>query len=114
MLLERLPDSPDAYAMVQRWLGFLLQHMNHGELSKLLEYYTNIGWISKEVQRHLNEIAQGIKSSGTGTWQVPSRVHLTSLLFIVHLSGRDMPRELYSAIAYSDIYTGEPETVVSI
>ncbi len=114
MLLSTLPENIETYTMVHRWLGFLLQHMDHNELSKLMKHYEKIGWLSEEAAEKLLIIAQGIKSSGTGTWQVPSRVHLTSLLFIAYISKREIPRELYSIDTYATVFTEKPEAMLSI
>ncbi|NPA74514.1 MAG: flagella protein [Euryarchaeota archaeon] len=114
MLLETLPDSVEAYAMVHRWLGYLLQYMDHEELAKLLTYYEKIGWLSKNVREKLTDIAQGITASGKGTWQLPGRAHLTSLLFIAYLAGKEIPRELYEVNAYATEFTSNPESFISI
>jgi len=114
MLLVKLNDDLRTGIIAERWLGYLLQHMNHSELEKLLSYYEKIGWISVSAKLKLLSMAAGIKSNAKGTWQVSSRVHLTSLLFIAYLAGQEIPRELYDINAYTKQFIENPESFLSV
>ncbi len=114
MLLKRVSEDLKSHILAERWLGYLLQYVNHKELEKLMNYYQEIGWISRDVKENLIRMAEGITSSGKGSWQLPSRVHLTSLLFITALAGMEIPREIYGLDTYVKIFTETPEEIFSV
>ncbi len=114
MILNDLGDDIRSAIIAEKWLGYLLQHMGHGELEKLLEHYEQIGWISENARRKLTKIAEGIVSSGKGNWQLPGRVHITSLLFIAYLAGTGIPREVHEIDTYAKIFIENPEEMLSI
>ncbi len=114
MLLKTLPDDINTYVMIHKWLGFLLQHIDHKELEKLMEYYQNIGWLSAESREKLISIAEGINSSGKGNWKLPSRVHISSLLFITHLANLELPPDIYSLGSYAEMFTEHPEEFFTV
>ncbi len=114
MLLLDIKEDIRTGVIAERWLGYLLQQMNHEELGKLLEYYEKVGWISSTAKNKLMGIAMGIKSSGRGTWQVSSRIHLTSLLFMSYLAGIKLPRELHEINTYAREFIENPESFISV
>ncbi len=114
MILESVEDDLRSNLLVEKWLGYLLQYMDHDALNKLMDYYQRIGWISESAKKKLISIAEGINSSRKGTWQVPSRVHITSLLFIFYLAHGEIPREIYGIKAYIDEFTANPEGMLSL
>jgi len=115
MLLENLGEDLRSQVLATRWLGFLLQYVDHENLKKLLDYYHRIGWISSEVKEKLINLAEGIKSGGSkNEWMLPHRVHLTSLLFIQRLSGENREGELAGLSTYIRDYIESPEEFLSV
>ncbi len=114
MLLNMVKEDLKSHMLAEKWLGYLLQYVDHKELEKLMNYYEKIGWISAESKEKLLKMAEGITSSGKGSWKLPSRVHLTSLLFITYLAGMDIPKDIYGLDTYVRIFTENPEEMFSI
>ena len=114
MLLEKIGEDPKSYVLALRWMGYLLQHVNHQGLYKVLSYYQDIGWISNEVKEKLLTLAQGLKGMGGDEWTLPFRVHLTSLLFIGKLGDVSMERDLAGMEAYIEEWIENPEGILSI
>jgi len=115
MLLEDLNEDLQTQVLATRWLGYLLQFVDHENLEKLLEYYESIGWISREAKKKLIIMAKGMKSSGSkNEWVLPHRVHLTSLLFIQRLSGREEESKLAGLDTYIKSYIESPEEFLSV
>jgi len=48
--------------VVMRWLAFILQRMDREEVPKLFGYYQRIGWIGKDIEEKLSQIAEGTKT----------------------------------------------------
>lgn len=115
MLLPDIGDDLPTQVLATRWLGYLLQFVDHENLQKLLDYYESIGWIGKEAKKKLIAMAKGMKSSGSkNEWVLPHRVHLTSLLFIQRLSGRNQEGELAGLNTYIKSYIESPEEFLSV
>jgi archaellum component FlaD/FlaE len=114
MLLKDLGDDPRKHILAMRWLGYMLQYVDHQGLSKVLDYYQRIGWISKDAKEELRAIAEGLKSTGKGEWTLPFRVHLTSLLFIAKIAEMPIERDIAGIESYVDEWINHPETALSI
>jgi archaellum component FlaD/FlaE len=48
--------------VVMRWLTFLLHRMEREGIPQLFSYYQRIGWIGKDVEGKLSQIAEGTKA----------------------------------------------------
>ncbi len=115
-MLERLNDGMRSQILALKWLGYLLQHINHEGLKHLLHYYRNIGWIGEDAEKKLISMAEGLKSTGTGEWRLPVRVHLTSLLFIRSLmnESEEDEREIFGLNAYIEQWIQSPDEAISV
>ncbi len=115
MLLEKLGEDLQSQVLATRWLGYLLQFVDHENLEKLLDYYESIGWLGREAKKKLLIMAKGMKSSGSkNEWVLPHRVHLTSLLFIQRLGGRNEESALAGLETYIKSYIESPEEFLSV
>lgn len=64
-ILERLDTGNiEAVECVVEWLEFLIKKAGHKNLSRILEYYRNINWISNSVKDMLEDYASGISVEG--------------------------------------------------
>ncbi len=115
-MLERLNDGMRSQILALKWLGYLLQHTNHEGLKHLLHYYRNIGWIGEAAEKKLISMAEGLKSTGTGEWRLPVRVHLTSLLFIKSLmnESEEDECEIIGLNAYIEQWIQKPDEAISV
>ena len=114
MILEMVGDDPKKHIIAMRWLGYMLQFVDHQGLAKILDYYERIGWLSNEAKEELREIAEGLKSTGKGEWKLPFRVHLTSLLFITKIADIPIEKEIAGIETYVEEWINHPEEALSI
>ncbi len=114
MILQKLGDEPKKHVMAMRWLGYMLQYVDHGGLERVLDYYERIGWLGKYAKEELKNIASGLKSTGKGEWTLPFRVHLTSLLVISKLADLPIERELVGTESYLNEWINHPESALSL
>lgn len=114
MILNEIGDDPRKHVLAMKWLAYMMQHVDHLGLEKVLDYYEKIGWIGTRAKEELRSIASGLKSTGKGEWTLPFRVHLTSLIFISRLADMPIERELAGVNAYIDNWINSPEEILSI
>lgn len=106
--LEKLPNDATSIIIAMKWLDFLLERVGLNNLSDVLEYYIDLGWISEEVHMQLMKLARGIKLIKEPDWKPTERLtledHIISLLFIERLRGgkisRDFLDRLYQEISF--------------
>lgn len=65
----------------------MLERAGHNNLSTLLDYYENIGWISENVSRRMLELARAEKRYKGTSWTLSAKEHRVSMLFIKKLMG---------------------------
>ncbi len=114
MILERIGEDPSKHVLAMKWLAYMMQHVDHQGLERVLEYYEKIGWIGTRAKEELSSIASGLKSTGRGEWTLPFRVHLTSLLFISKLADIPIERDLTGINTYIENWINSPEEILSI
>ncbi len=85
MMLENLTDN--SIEEQRRWLRFLLERVGHNNLPKLLDYYTNIAWISPAVAHKLLELSDREKRYTGSSWTLSPEEHRISRLYIEKLKG---------------------------
>ncbi len=106
--LEKLPNDATSIILAMKWLDFLLERVGLNNLSDVLEYYIDLGWISEDVHMQLMKLARGIKLIKEPDWKPTERLtledHIISLLFIERLRGvkisRDFLDKLYQEINF--------------
>ena len=58
-LLE-IPNDPERVVVLMKWLQFLVDKVGKDNLTDILEYYVDIGWISEKIVMNLIEYSEGI------------------------------------------------------
>lgn len=98
--LPFLDNTPETSIILLNWVKFLLEKVGRNNLSDILEYYVEIGWISEEVSSMMAHYANGIDYYvEKSTWNLPE-VHTKSLLFIEQLRRRKKDKKLFSLLKY--------------
>jgi chromosome segregation ATPase len=82
-----------------QWLMFMLERVGHNNLSRLLDHYEDIGWISMDISDKLLELAETQKQRYVGpSWTLSAEEHRISMLYIEKLQGKPVEIPLLSAI----------------
>lgn len=91
-LLE-IPGDTESIIILMKWLQNLIDKCGNQNLSNILDYYVDIGWISDDVKITLIDYSQGITGDNKPEFtpnavsNLPSKDHIESLLFIQKLKG---------------------------
>ena len=104
--LTEIPNDPESVIIIMKWLQYLIDRCGRKNLSNILDYYVDIGWITPDVKISLIDYSQGIteetkKSENTrvrDAAELPSRDHIQSLIFIQKLKGRELDRHFIERI----------------
>ena len=104
--LTEIPNDPESVIIIMKWLQYLIDRCGRKNLSNILDYYVDIGWITQDVKINLIDYSQGIteetkKSENTlvrDVAELPSRDHIQSLIFIQKLKGRELDRHFIERI----------------
>ncbi|RLF34192.1 MAG: hypothetical protein DRM98_01065 [Thermoplasmata archaeon] len=104
--LTEIPNDPESVIIIMKWLQYLIDRCGRKNLSNILDYYVDIGWITQDVKINLIDYSQGIteetkKSENTrvrDAAELPSRDHIQSLIFIQKLKGRELDRHFIERI----------------
>ncbi len=120
----------DYYTIVllMRWIEFLFERVKRDKITLLLDYYVDIGWISKEVKSEIMAYARGEIQDVTkyfpeeeieaeieipeGTikaprpkiykkvedWRLSAEDHLKSLLFIMKIAGIEVNKDKLNSL----------------
>ena len=77
-----------------KWIQYLIDKCGRSNLSNILNYYVDIGWISPDAKIGLIEYLQGITEVGKSedslkkdVFDLPAKNHIQSLIFIQKLKG---------------------------
>jgi len=93
-----------------QWLMFMLERVGHNNLSRLLDHYENLGWISMDVSDKLVELAETQKQRYVGpSWTLSAEEHRISMLYIEKLQGKPVEISLLSTIAPTKAKPLQPE-----
>jgi len=103
--LTELPNDPESVIVLMKWLQSLIDRCGHPNLSNILDYYVDIGWISHDTKISLIDYSQGIteeKKDGQNVMRdvtdLPSKDHIQSLIFIQKLKGRQFDKHFIDRI----------------
>ncbi|MCZ7397206.1 MAG: hypothetical protein O8C59_01690 [Candidatus Methanoperedens sp.] len=97
--LPYLDNRPETSIILLNWIEFLMEKVGRNNLFDVLEYYTEIGWISEEVSAKMMAYANGIDYYvERPTWKLLPEDHTKSLLFIEQLRGRKVDKNLFSRL----------------
>ena len=92
--LKNVPTDPENIIVLMKWLQYLIDRCGRDNLSNILDYYVDIGWISQDAKINLIDYSQGIadenrKNTETkkNVTDLPSKDHIQSFIFIQKLKG---------------------------
>ena len=110
--LKEVPNDPESIIVLMKWLQHLIDKCGHDNLSDILNYYVDIGWISEDAKISLIDYSQGITEdkkvnyNKTDASHLPSKDHIQSLIFIEKLKGKEFDKH------FIDRIDGELERIV--
>ncbi|MCX9085813.1 MAG: hypothetical protein OIN87_13555 [Candidatus Methanoperedens sp.] len=97
--LQSIGNRAETSIMLLNWIEFLLEKVGRNNLSEVLEYYIDIGWISEEVCDKMIAYANGIDYYvERPTWKLLPDDHTKSLMFIEQLKGRKLDKSMLSKL----------------
>ncbi len=127
-ILKHIKKDYYTIVLLMRWIEFLFERVKRDKITLLLDYYVDIGWISKEVKSEIMAYARGevqdvtayfpeeeieaeIETPG-GTikapnpklykkvddWRLSAEDHLKSLLFIMKIAGMDVNKDRLNSL----------------
>jgi flagellar protein FlaD len=104
--LKEIPHDPERIIVIMKWLQYLIDRCGQDNLSNILDYYVDIGWISEDVKISLVDFSHGItedKTEGDITpnkdiTNLPSKDHIQSLIFIQKLKGIEFDKHFLDKI----------------
>ncbi len=101
--LSEVPNNPESIIILMKWLQYLIDKCGRENLSNILDYYVDIGWISEDAKISLIDYSHGIteeKKSDTNKKisNLPSKDHIQSLVFIQKLKGNQFDKHFIDKI----------------
>ncbi|HMB44828.1 MAG TPA: FlaD/FlaE family flagellar protein [Candidatus Methanoperedens sp.] len=97
--LQYLDNKAETSIILLNWIEFLLEKVGRNNLSEVLEYYIDIGWISEDVCEKMLAYANGIDYYvERPTWKLLPDDHTKSLMFIEQLKGRKLEKSMLSKL----------------
>ncbi len=92
--LTEIPSDPENVIVLMRWLQYLIDKCGRPNLTNILDYYVDIGWISQDAKISLIDYSHGItekERKGEAVRKqitdLPSKDHIQSLIYIQKLKG---------------------------
>jgi len=104
--LQKVPNDPESIIVLMKWLQYLIDKCGRDNLSDILDYYVDIGWISQEAKINLLDYSNGIKEEKTGDssstsrniTDLPSKDHIQSFVYIQKLKGNQLDKHFVDRI----------------
>ena len=103
--LNEIPNDPESVIILMKWLQYLIDKCGHPNLSNILDYYVDIGWLSQDTKISLIDYSQGITEEEKEVEYIrrdvadlPSKDHIQSLIFIQKLKGRQFDKHFIDRI----------------
>jgi flagellar protein FlaD len=103
--LSEIPGDPESVIVLMKWLQYLIDKCGRTHLSKILDYYVDIGWITDDAKISLTDYSHGIteevkenKDTPEEISDLPARDHIQSLLFIQKLKGKQFDKHFLERI----------------
>lgn len=92
--LTEIPRDPENVIVLMRWLQYLIDKCGRPNLTNILEYYVDIGWISQDAKINLIDYSHGItekerkgETARKHITDLPSKDHIQSFIYIQKLKG---------------------------
>jgi archaellum component FlaD/FlaE len=101
--LTEISNDPETIVVLMKWLQHLVDKVGKNHLPDILGYYVDIGWISYDVKLNLMEYSKGIIEENTEvekreSFNLPTKDHIQSLLFIQRIKGKQLDERFMSKI----------------
>ena len=103
--LKEIPNDPESVIVLMKWLQYLIDKCGRDNLSNILDYYVDIGWISQNAKISLIDYSHGIteeEKKGDITRKdindLPSKDHIQSFIFIQKLKGKQFDKHFIDRI----------------
>lgn len=104
--LTEIPNDAESIVVLMKWLQYLIDKCGRANLSHILDYYVDIGWISQDAKISLMDYSQGIteegkkgpENSAKRIWDLPSNDHIQSLIYIQKLKGIQVDKHFIDRI----------------
>lgn len=97
--LQSIDNKAETSIILLNWIEFLLEKVGRNNMSEVLEYYIDIGWISEEVCEKMIAYANGIDYYvERPTWKLLPDDHTKSLMFIEQLKGKKLDKNMLSRL----------------
>jgi len=93
--LNEIPLDAQSTVILMKWLQYLIDKLGKSQISDVLNFYVDIGWITEDIKFVLLKYVQGLTDKKKDDSQeqnkkITSKEHIHSLLFIQKLKGKDM------------------------
>jgi len=90
--LKEVPSDPESIIVLMKWLQYLIDKCGRLNLSNILDYYVDIGWITQDAKISLIDYSHGIteekRVDSTKISNLPSKDHIQSFIYIQKLKGK--------------------------
>ena len=103
--LIEIPNNPESVIILMKWLQYLIDICGRPNLTNILDYYVDIGWITQEAKLSIIDYSKGItekvKKDETAKRQItdlPSKDHIQSLVYIQKLKGMEFDKHFIDRI----------------
>jgi archaellum component FlaD/FlaE len=103
--LTEIPNDPECIIILMKWLQYLIDRCGHPNLSNILDYYVDIGWLSQDAKISIIDYSHGISKekkdgqhSKENVTDLPSKDHIQSLIFIQKLKGNQFDKHFIDRI----------------
>jgi len=103
--LTEIPNNPESVIILMKWLQYLIDICGRPNLTNILDYYVDIGWITQEAKLNIIDYSKGIteknKKDETTKKQItdlPSKDHIQSLVYIQKLKGMQFDKHFIDRI----------------
>lgn len=102
--LTKVPNNPESVIVLMKWLQYLIDKCGRDNLSNILDYYVDIGWISEDAKISLVDYSHGItedakkSDNSKNISDLPSKDHIQSLVFIQKLKGNQFDKHFIDKI----------------
>ncbi|MCS3924575.1 FlaD/FlaE family flagellar protein [Methanosalsum natronophilum] len=97
--LDHIDKNSYNMKLCMEWLEFLLCLVGRNNMTDILSYYVEMGWISDEVRLELLRYSDGIDYFADGaTWKLTPDDHIRSIWFIERLAGVKVDKNVLTLI----------------
>jgi archaellum component FlaD/FlaE len=103
--LVEIPNDPESIIILMKWLQYLIDKCGRSNLSTILDYYVDIGWLSQDAKITLIDYSHGITEENIRSDiskrlinDLPSKDHIQSFLFIQKLKGMNFDKHFIEKI----------------